>query len=179
MSQQVLERLQQQFGSAIVEAGVVLGDAVAVVAADKLLEIARFLKDDPACAFNLPIDNTAVDFWGKREPRFDLVWHFYSTQHGHRLRLKARVAEETCVVDSLTPLWPGLDWHERETWDMYGIRFRGHPNLKRVLMYEEFQGHPLRKDYPIDRRQPLLDERVIAAEVPTQRHPPASRLNRP
>jgi len=88
--------------------------------------------------------------------RFAVVYHFYSTDHKHRLRLVVPVEESEAELDSLTPLWPGADWLEREVWDMYGIRFSGHPNLKRILMYEEFEGYPLRKDYPVDKRQPLI-----------------------
>ncbi len=88
--------------------------------------------------------------------RFAVVYHFYSTDHKHRLRLVVPVEESEAELDSLTPLWSGADWLEREVWDMYGIRFSGHPNLKRILMYEEFEGYPLRKDYPVDKRQPLI-----------------------
>ena len=88
--------------------------------------------------------------------RFALVYHFYSMAHRHRLRLVVPVSESAAQVDSLTPLWPGADWLEREVWDMFGIDFRGHPDLKRILMYEGFEGHPLRKDYPVKKRQPLI-----------------------
>jgi NADH-quinone oxidoreductase subunit C len=88
--------------------------------------------------------------------RFAVVYHFYSTRHKHRLRLVVPVQEDDPEVDSLTPLWPGANWLEREVWDMFGIVFRGHPGLKRILMYEEFEGHPLRKDYPVKKRQPLI-----------------------
>lgn len=90
------------------------------------------------------------------EARFAVVYHFYSLEHKHRLRLVVPVEESEPEVDSLTPLWRGANWLEREVWDMFGIRFRGHPNLTRILMYEEFEGHPLRKDYPVDKRQPLV-----------------------
>ena len=88
--------------------------------------------------------------------RFALVYHFYSMTHKHRLRLVVPVDETDAAVESLTSLWPGADWLEREVWDMFGIDFRGHPNLKRILMYEGFDGHPLRKDYPVNKRQPLI-----------------------
>ena len=88
--------------------------------------------------------------------RFAVVYHFFSTTHRHRLRLVVPLAEDDAEVDSLTSLWPGANWLERETWDMFGIVFRGHPDLKRILMYEEFEGHPLRKDYPVKKRQPLI-----------------------
>lgn len=88
--------------------------------------------------------------------RFVIVYHFFSLSLKHRLRVEVPVAEDDPEVDSLTPLWAVADWLEREVWDMFGIRFRGHPNLTRILMYEEFVGHPLRKDYPVNQRQPLI-----------------------
>ncbi len=92
--------------------------------------------------------------------RFTVVYHFFSTTHKHRLRLVVPVEEDSAgkteEVDSLTELWLGANWLEREVWDMFGIVFRGHPDLKRILMYEEFEGHPLRKDYPVRKRQPLI-----------------------
>ena len=88
--------------------------------------------------------------------RFVVAYHFFSLKHKHRLRLVVPVNESEPELDSVTSLWAGADWLEREVWDMFGIRFRGHPNLKRILMYEEFEGHPLRKDYPVNKRQPLI-----------------------
>lgn len=88
--------------------------------------------------------------------RFLVVYHIFSLPLKHRLRLEVPVEEIDPEVDSLTSLWASADWLEREVWDMFGIRFRGHPNLKRILMYEEFVGHPLRKDYPVNKRQPLI-----------------------
>jgi NADH-quinone oxidoreductase subunit C len=88
--------------------------------------------------------------------RFTVVYHFYATVHKHRLRLVVPVDERAPEVDSLTSLWPAANWLEREVWDMFGIRFRGHPDLRRLLMYDGFEGHPLRKDYPVKKRQPLI-----------------------
>jgi NADH-quinone oxidoreductase subunit C len=88
--------------------------------------------------------------------RFVVVYHFFSLPIKHRLRLEVPLEEADAEVDSLTSLWAGADWLEREVWDMFGIRFRGHRNLRRLLMYEEFVGHPLRKDYPVNKRQPLI-----------------------
>jgi NADH-quinone oxidoreductase subunit C len=88
--------------------------------------------------------------------RFAVVYHFYSLRLKHRLRIEVIVDEEDATVDSLTSLWGGANWLEREVWDMFGIHFSGHPDLRRILMYEEFEGHPLRKDYPVKKRQPLI-----------------------
>ena len=88
--------------------------------------------------------------------RFVVVYHLFSLPLKHRLRLEVPVEEADAELDSVTFLWAGANWLEREVWDMFGIRFRGHPKLKRILMYEEFVGHPLRKDYPVNRRQPLI-----------------------
>ena len=90
--------------------------------------------------------------------RFEVVYHFYSLSKNHRLRVKVPVTVADPVVPSLTGLWKAANWFEREVWDMFGVRFSGHPNLKRILMYPEFEGHPLRKDYPIYKRQPLIGE---------------------
>ena len=102
-----------------------------------------------------------MDYLDKRTPRFEVVYHLYSLSKNHRLRVKIPVAGEDPVVDSLTPLWKGADWLEREVWDMFGIRFRGHPDLRRILLYEQFEGYPLRKDYPVNYRQPLVKEREL------------------
>lgn len=89
--------------------------------------------------------------------RFAVVYHFFSTAHKHRLRLVVPVPEDAAEVDTLTDLWAGANWLEREAWDMFGVEFRGHPDMRRILMYEEFEGHPLRKDYPVMKRQPLVE----------------------
>ena len=97
------------------------------------------------------------DPWpGPPGARFVVVYHLFSLPLKHRLRLEVAVEEADPEVDSVSSLWAGADWFEREVWDMFGIRFRGHPKLKRILMYEEFVGHPLRKDYPVNKRQPLI-----------------------
>lgn len=178
MAKVVLNRLRRKFGDDIVDTHGEHGNETVVVRADRLFDIAQFLRDDPELQFDMPIDCTGVDWNGRREPRFDVVYHLYSTQRHHRVRIKICVSEQDPSCPSLTPVWPGMDWHERECWDMYGVRFVGHPNLKRILMYEEMVGHPLRKDYPIDKRQPLIDMREVDA-VPTQRHAPRDRLNEP
>ena len=154
----LLARLRERFSAAVERVDTYRGDASAVIAPDRVVEIATFLRDDPALRFDLLLDVTCVDYIGQRL-RFEIVYHLYSTQHRHRLRLKARVSEEAAALPSVTPVWVGANWLERETYDMYGIRFTGHPDLRRIYLYDEFEGHPLRKDYPKERRQPLVGPR--------------------
>ncbi len=124
-----------------------------VVPPAALLATAQQLKSESA--FDLLLDVTAVD-WPGRSPRFDVVYHFYSTTTFRRVRLKAGVEEADPTVDSLTSLYGAAHFMERECHDMYGIVFRGHPDPRPILLYEGFEGHPLRKDYPIHREQPLV-----------------------
>ena len=151
----VLRALLDAHGPAVRETHARLGDATAVVEAGSLLEVMRFLRDEPDLEFEMLIDVTAVDRLGQ-EPRFEMVYHLYSVTRNHRLRVKTRVPEQPAVVASLVEIWASANWMEREVWDMYGISFEGHPDPRRLLLYEEFEGHPLRKDYPKERRQPLL-----------------------
>ncbi len=149
--------IKEKFNEAVLEVHAEHGQETAVIKRESLLEIMRFLKNDPAMDFNMLMDLTAVDGLEMNwQPRFEVVYHLYSLLKNHRLRIKVRVTLQDAVMPSLTPLWPIADWLEREVWDMFGIRFEGHPNLKRILMYEEFEGHPLRKDYSISKRQPLI-----------------------
>ena len=151
----ILNRIRERFPNAILKSDDYRGDASVSVAPKDLIEVSQFVRQDPALAFDLPVDVTAVDYIGQT-PRFELVYHLYSTRHHHRLRMKARVAEQDASIPSLVPVWTGANWLERETYDMYGIRFEGHPDLRRIYLYEEFQGHPLRKDYDKEKRQPLI-----------------------
>jgi NADH-quinone oxidoreductase subunit C len=155
MSQYVVQRISEQFPDQILETHAFRGDDTVVIKRDKLLEVLRFLKEDAGLAFDLPVDLTVVDWWRKKEPRFEVVYHLYSIGRGHRIRLKVPVDEDDAVVPSSREIWAGFDWYEREAWDLYGVRFEGHPNHTRILLWEGFEGHPLRKDYPITRRQPL------------------------
>lgn len=156
MAQIILDRLLAQFASGEIEStGSQHGNEWARVNRDAWLRVAEFLRDDPACDLKMFTDLTVVDRIG-REPRFDVVVHLYSVEKKHRIRVYVPVPEEDCTVDSAVPLWAGADWYEREAYDLYGVRFRGHPDLRRILLYPEFVGHPLRKDYPKEKRQPLI-----------------------
>jgi NADH-quinone oxidoreductase subunit C len=155
MAQKVLDALIKKFGDAIEESTVDLGEEVAYVKRGKLVEVATWLRDEPTMAFNLPVFCTCIDLLGQ-EPRFELCYQIRSLVHRHSIRLKVRLAEEDVKSPSLADVWAGFGWLERETYDMYGIEFQGHPDLRRIYMYEEFIGYPLRKDYPKEKRQPLV-----------------------
>jgi NADH-quinone oxidoreductase subunit C len=150
-----LDILREAFPDGVLETGLPQGDATAVVHPDSLSRIMAFLMTDQRLRFDTLVDITAVDYLG-RKPRFDIVYHLLSLPLRRRIRIKVRVDDGEPGVASLTGLWGSANWLEREVWDMFGIRFSGHPDLKRILLYEEFEGHPLRKDYPIRRRQPLI-----------------------
>ncbi len=153
----ILEKVKEKFLDDVYETYEFRGDLVAVVNKEIVRDAMKFLKTDPSFDFSILMDLTAVDYLKmERTPRFDVVYHLYSLAKNHRLRVKAGVDEKDLAIDSLVPLWPIANWFEREVWDMFGIKFKGHPNLKRILMYEEFKGHPLRKDYPYNKRQPLV-----------------------
>ncbi len=147
------EKIQQNFPDFYIDFFSPYGGDVLIIKKEGILPVLSFLKD---YGFELLLDITAVDYLGKK-PRFEVVYHLLFSKDKHRLRIKASVEEEEPKVSSVTPLWKNADWLEREVWDMYGIIFEGHPNLKRILMYEEFKGHPLRKDYPFKKRQPRIE----------------------
>jgi NADH-quinone oxidoreductase subunit C len=156
--EEMVASLQQAFGDKVRAATVAHGEATLELHRDDALEVFAALRDRPEYAFNFLMDLTGVDYLGQT-PRFAVVYHLYSLPQNHRLRVKIRVGETDAWVHSLTPLWKLADWAERECWDMMGIRFVGHPDPRRILMYEEFVGHPLRRDYPVNKRQPLVPER--------------------
>lgn len=160
----ILARLRASQGARVLETHEYRGDHTAVLSREAIVEALALCRDDAELRFDMLMDLTAVDylkFPGREDgPRFEVVYHLYSTVHNHRLRLKVQVEQDDPVVPTATGLWPIANWLEREVWDMFGVRFEGHPDLRRLLMYEEFVGHPLRKDYPINRRQPLIGPKV-------------------
>lgn len=163
MSKAAVSRLVTLFGSRILETRDFRGDDEVVVAPADFHAVALALRDDADLAMDHFIDLTAVDF-PEREPdapRFDVVLHMRASTKGHRVRVRTAV-EDGAPLASLVDVWVGANWAEREIFDMFGIRFTGHPDLRRILMYDEFVGYPLRKDYPIDRAQPLVEYRETA-----------------
>jgi NADH-quinone oxidoreductase subunit C len=169
MSQKVLDALKAAHGHAVHHTESQFGDEIAWVVREQLIPVATFLKNDPTMAFDSPVFVTAIDrldwkpvgvppsqHWTEDKPRFEVAYQLRSSTHKHRIRIKVAVPEHDPRVPSLAQLWPAFNWQERETYDMYGIRFDGHPDLRRIFLYEEFVGYPLRKDYPKDKRQPLV-----------------------
>ena len=156
----IIDEVRARFGSAVVESHAHRGDHTVVVERGAVRDVLALCRDASALQFDMLMDLTAADysrFPGREDgPRFEVVYHLYSLVHNHRLRVKVRVDEDDPVVPSAVDLWPIANWFEREVWGMFGVRFDGHPDLRRLLLYESFVGHPLRKDYPINRRQPLI-----------------------
>jgi NADH-quinone oxidoreductase subunit C len=151
--------LIETYPDAVIDVSFPQGDATAAIRPEFLAKVIDFLKNDPRLMFDVLVDITAIDY-PEQKPRFTVVYHLLSLSFNRRLRLKAAADDGEPGLDSLTPWWGSANWLEREVWDMFGILFKGHPDLKRILMYEEFQGHPLRKDYPINKRQPLIGPKV-------------------
>lgn len=145
----IAERIQQRFPDGFVKAVEWRSDLAVTVRPERLHDIARFLHDDLETDFDYIVHVSSVD-WPDEEERFEVVYELYSIRKRHRLRLKTRVSDSSCEVDSLTDIWKGANFMEREVYDMMGIRFRNHPDLRRILLPDDFnEGYPLRKDFPL------------------------------
>jgi len=136
-----------------------VGDWTIIVPVARLLAVARHLRDEPDAAFDMCSDLTATD-WPLRPERFDVVLCLYSTRHRHRIRVKVKAGEHE-PVPSMTAVWPAANWLEREVYDMFGVNITGHPDRRRILMPEDWQGFPQRKDYPLEGPGELLMENPI------------------
>lgn len=158
MSSALLPQIQEKFVSSVVSAVVDKGDVIVTVKRESLQEFLKALRSGPEFDFNMLMDIFAVDYlhWEEKEVRFEVTYNLFSLSKNQRLFVRVAVPETDPSLDSAVSVWPAADWYEREVWDMMGIVFKGHPNLKRILMYEGFEGHPLRKDYPYNRRQPII-----------------------
>jgi NADH-quinone oxidoreductase subunit C len=146
---QIAERIKEKFPEEVVEIVSFRDQVSVIVRKSRILGICRYLHDDPEISCDHLQDLTAVDYKGKKEPRFEVVYNLYSIRHRHAIRIRAQVPENDTSISSTVPVWAGVDWHERECFDMFGITFAGHPDLRRILMPEDWEGHPLRKDYPL------------------------------
>jgi NADH-quinone oxidoreductase subunit C len=147
----VLQRLRAHCSEALREVKVWRHETTILLAPSDLVRVCRYLKDDADLAFDFLSSATGVDRLNlpDRTPRFEVVYHLYSIPHKRRLRVKVRV-DEGEAVPSLTEVWETANWHEREIFDLFGLPFVGHPDLRRILMPEDWEGHPLRKDYPVE-----------------------------
>jgi NADH-quinone oxidoreductase subunit C len=170
MSQKALELVTAKFAADVVASGASHGDEWARVKGASLPAIAEYLKNDPALHMEMLVDLTAVDYLefdpdhrlSLEDPeRFEVVYHFLSLKTHQRICLKTRLGGANMTLPTLIKIYKTADWWERLVFDFYGVKFEGHPHLRRILTYDEFVGHPLRKDYPVRQRQPLTPERNV------------------
>ena len=160
--QAAIDRLKARFGTAVSAPVEFRGELSITVPCEKIVAMCAFLKTE--CDFEMLTDLSGVDNYGE-DPRFEVDYILYSLTHRCHLRLKVRLSEDDLLVDSVTAVWRGADWHEREAFDMFGIRFRNHPNLKRILMWEGYPYHPLRKDFPLAGIPAELPETAVNADT--------------
>lgn len=158
--------IMERFGEAIEDLGVAHGVHVFAVPPGKVVEFCRFLKEHPAMEFNFLSDVCGVDHYPEK-PRYEAVYHLYSLSNKWRVRIKCRLGDPP-EVPSVTGVWRTANWHEREAWDMYGIRFTGHPDLRRIYMWEGFEGFPQRKDFPLRGYKDKLNPFGAEGPPPTQ-----------
>lgn len=148
MNDLVVQRLRERFGEAILESAEFRGELTVVVPRERIVEVCRFLKESPEMSFNLLSDLCGIDM-ATPVKRFGVIYNMLSIGRKHRIRVKTFCEEEDPTVPTVTGVWRTAEWHERETFDMFGIRFTGHPDLRRMYMPEAFEHHPLRKDFPL------------------------------
>jgi NADH-quinone oxidoreductase subunit C len=146
---QIAEKVKERFPEEVLDVREFRGQVSVTLRKGRIVEICRYLHDDPDLLFDYLVDLCGADYLGKKANRFEVVYHLYSIKHRHALRLKAEVPENDTRIDSVMPVWVGVNWHERECYDMFGIFFAGHPDLRRILLPEDWEGYPLRKDYPV------------------------------
>ena len=159
-AQAAIDRLKTKFADAIGAPVEFRGEVTVTIVREKITEVCRFLKSE--CGFDMLTDLSGVDNYGV-DPRYEVDYLLYSLTHRIHLRLKVKVSEDDLIVDSVTSVWRTADWHEREAYDMFGIRFRGHPNPKRILMWEGYPHFPLRKDFPLAGVPAELPETAVDA----------------
>ncbi len=144
----IIQKLQKNFPDSFISSNVYMGDLSVKVDKKDIVKICAFLKEDSELEFILCEDVTAID-WSKRKDRFTVVYHIFSFKHNFRLRIKAGVDESDCAIDTVSSVWKTANWEEREVYDMFGINFNNHPDLRRMYMPEDFEHYPLRKDFPL------------------------------
>ena len=152
------ETVRQKFPNAVVSTVDQQGDPLVYLKRESAADVLKALKSDAEFSFDVLMDLFVVDYlhWEEKAERFEIVYNLYSTAKRQRLFVKVSVGEKDASLDSVSSVWPAANWFEREAWDMFGVSFNGHPDLRRILMYDGFEGHALRKDYPYNKRQPLI-----------------------
>ena len=152
------EKVKATFPNLVTEALVLSGSETVIARPEAVKSLMQSLKTGAEFQFDILMDLFAVDYlhWEEKEKRFEVVYNLFSLAKNHRLFVKVPLSETRPEIDSVISVWAGADWFEREAYDMFGILFKGHPDLKRILMYESFKGHPLRKDYRYNLRQPII-----------------------
>ncbi|MDH4101276.1 MAG: NADH-quinone oxidoreductase subunit C [Nitrospirota bacterium] len=149
--EEIVKKIEENFEEQITGVYYFAGQGNVSVKAKKILDICKFLRDEPGLEFDYLADLAGADYPDRpyEEGRFEVVYNLYSTKRNHRIRIKVGLPEDNPVVESVVGLWVTADWHEREAFDLYGIKFNNHPNLKRILMPDDYQWHPLRKEFPV------------------------------
>jgi NADH-quinone oxidoreductase subunit C/D len=163
----IYDKIKEKFPESILDYHRNFGDSTFTLKTEDLVPVCSYLKNDPDLDFNFMMDITAVDF-PEREKRFEVIYHLYSLSKNHRIRLKIYESDQIQKINTVSGIWKAANWFEREVWDMYGIKFKDHPNMKRILLYETFEGFPLRKDYPINKEQPIYDKDFDYSEMLSQ-----------
>ncbi len=145
----IAEKIKENFPDQVVDVAEFRDQVSVIVKRDQIIRILRYLHDDPLLSFDHLQDLTAADYLNKKEVRFEVVYNLYSIKYRNRIRIRAQVPDIDPKIHSVVPIWAGANWHERECYDMFGIVFEGHPDMRRILMPEDWEGYPLRKDYPL------------------------------
>lgn len=154
MTADMVTKLKEKFPQSVLDTSEFRGELTIVVKREDVVSVCTYLRDDAELSFDFLSDLTGVDRLG-RKPRFDVICHLYSLEKNHRVRLKVGVDEDESVP-SVTPVWTNANWFEREVFDLFGIRFDNHPDLRRILMPDDWEGYPLRKDFPLTREEVMF-----------------------
>jgi NADH-quinone oxidoreductase subunit C len=153
---EIAEKVKERFPEEVVEVTDFRDQGSVIVKRGKILNICKYLHDDTSLFLDHLQDLCGADYHGKKDPRFEVVYNLYSIKYHHKIRIRAQVPDNDPSIQSVTSIWAGANWHERECYDMFGIIFKGHPDHRRILLPEDWEGHPLRKDYPL--KGPELDK---------------------
>ena len=163
MADTIIDLVKSKLPDAVQEVIEFRGETTLVISPADIVAVCLLLRDDPAAHFNFLSDVSALDRYPD-EPRFAVNYQLYSMEYNRRLRLKVRLSGDKPAVSSVTSVWPGANWHEREVWDLMGIQFTGHPDLRRIFMPEDYLGHPLRRDAPLVYEEPQFTHNFAEIE---------------